>query len=587
LVIIIVIRKSKMSNRDPNIIISAADARLTAGDLEGGTLVFQSALLDWGDHYRESGADEQLKDAIATLWLAYAQFLAKAKQFKSATDAYEQATSDPVAGSVGMVWLDYARFAEERDKKRTAQQIYLRALVGDGKEHTEGAVQDDQDRQLLWSEFLEFMKKSNPSLTLASLKAAVENEHIGGTSTTTDAAGFGSSPVPSGAMSPVRSASPTAPPGPANKRSRWGEAAAVEESKTHVVTIDAVEAEAQDLLQQTNQPSLPPEVYASWMVRDGDSLPQPPEPPLFGPTPPKLSDPSAKDILGEELAYKLMLCLLKPSGAALLQVCRALWTMTALMEEHAVKSMDRMDASLVEEYDKLEATLDTRLAVAGAARSAVVQMNDKERDSFQQACQQQRLAHSTKLAWEYRQLLCVQQQLLTHMNVPGFDGPTVDAAALDLQARICSFLHSAFYLRNRIGEDPHRAMLKSQSERLKKLLDDPKRAVSPIPPSLLQQLPSTINNNYPPLLASGYPQQQGGGYAPPPPPPLMGVMPQPMLAAYQQQQQQQHHYGGMPPPSMVYQGQGQPPPMGQPYGQQPPHPQQQQQQPPQHPYYYQ
>jgi hypothetical protein len=554
-----------MSNRDPNTIISAADARLAAGDLEGGTLVFQSALLDWGDHYRESGANEQLKDAIATLWLAYAQFLAKAKQFKSATDAYEQAASDPVAGCVGMVWLDYARFAEERDKKRTAQQIYLRALVGDGKEHTEGAVQDDQDRQLLWQEFLEFMKKSNPSLTLASLRAAVENEHLG------TAAAAAGSPLPPGAMSPVRSASPTAMP--ASKRSRWGEPPA-EESKTHVVTVDAVEAEAQDIFQRTSQPQLPPEVYASWMVRDGDSPPQPPEPPLFGPTPPKLSDPSAKDILGEELAYKLMLCLLKPSGAAVLQVCRALWTMTALLEEQAAKSIDRMDASLVEEYDKLEATLDARLAVAGAARSAVVQMNDKERDSFQQACQQQRLAHSTKLAWEYRQLLCVQQQLLTHMNVPGFDGPTVDAAALDLQARICSFLHSAFYLRNRIGEDPHRAMLKSQSERLKKLLDDPKRAVSPVS----QSLQLSGSNNYPPM-ASGYSQQ---GYAPPPPPLLMGVMPQSMHPTYQQQQQL--HYGGMPPPSMAYQGQGQPPPMGQPYGQQPPHPQQQ---PPQHPYYYQ
>ncbi|CAB9526530.1 expressed unknown protein [Seminavis robusta] len=542
---------SSSTNYDPNSIISAADARLTAGDLSGGTLAFQSALLTWVDDAREASVpNEALNDAIATLWLAYAQFLRKAKQFKSATDAYEEAIKCPIAGKVGMVWLDYARFAEERDKKRTAQSVFLRALVGDGKEYLEGAVKDEQDRQLLWQEFLEFMRKSNPSLTLASLQAAVENEHLGVTD---------NSPIPPGAQSPVRSGSPVPP---ASKRARWAEPQA-EESKTHVVMLESVEAEAAELLNRTNQPHLPPEIAAAWMVRDGDTPPQPPEPPLFGPTPPKLSDPTAKDILGEELAYKLMQCLLKPSGDAVLQVCRALWTMTALQEESAAKSLERLDKSLLAEHEKIEATLDTRLAVAGAARSAVVQMNDKERESFQQACRQQRLGRSNEVAWECRQLLCVQQQLLTHMNVPGFDGPTVDASALDLQARICSFLHSAFYVRNRIGEGPHRATLKSQSERLKKILDDPNRSVSPVPPpstaATFAGAPPMPNNN---------PNNYGGGQYPMP-----GAMGMPPM---HQQQQPPPHYGGMPP--MGYQ-QAQPGP----YGQQP-HVQQQQQQ--QHQQYY-
>ena len=68
------------NSHDPNTIISAANARLASGDLEGGTLVFQSALLDWVDHARESSvANEPLNDAIATLWLAYAHFLRSAK----------------------------------------------------------------------------------------------------------------------------------------------------------------------------------------------------------------------------------------------------------------------------------------------------------------------------------------------------------------------------------------------------------------------------------------------------------------------------------------------------------------------------
>ena len=531
-------------NYDPNAVIAAADARLAAGDLEGGQLVYQSALLDWVDIARESSgsttANLPTKDAIGTLWLAYAQFLRKAKQNKSAMDAYEQATACPVAGDIGMVWLDYARFAEERDKKRTAQQIYLRALVGDGKESMQGAVTDDQDRQLLWNEFLSFMQKSNPQLTMASLQAAVESEHLGAVE------GGSSSPQPPGAMSPVRSGSPVPPP---SKRSRWGtseDAGVAEESKTHVVTLESVEAEAQELMKRTNQPTLPPEVAAAWMVRDGDSPPQPPEPPLFGPTPPKLSDPTGKDILGEELALSLMQCLLKPSGTAVLQACRALWTMTALQEQEATQAMDRLDQSLVAEHEKLEATLDSRLAVAGAAHSAVVQMNDKDRQNFTQQCQQQRSATWTEAAWQYRQLLCVQQTLLTHMSVPGFDGPTVDAAALDLQSRICSFLHSAFYLRNRIGEDTHRSMLKSQSLRLKKIVDDPNRSVSPVPHSQ-----PSYPGAPPPLPPGGY-----GLPPPPPPPPMMGMPPQ--------------------QPYMAYPGQP-PPPPGVAYGQPPPPPHQQQQ----------
>ena len=117
---------------DPNVIIQAANDKLAASDLEGGQMIFQSALLTWVDDAREGhGQDiESLREAVATLWLAYAHFLAGAKQFKSATEAYEQAVSCPVARSVGRVWLDYARFATERGKYKTAQDVYMRALIG-------------------------------------------------------------------------------------------------------------------------------------------------------------------------------------------------------------------------------------------------------------------------------------------------------------------------------------------------------------------------------------------------------------------------------------------------------------------------
>ena len=36
---------------------------------------------------------------------------------------------------------------------------------------------------------------------------------------------------------------------------------------------------------------LPPDIMAGWISRDGLDIPQPPEPPLFTSSPPKLVDP--------------------------------------------------------------------------------------------------------------------------------------------------------------------------------------------------------------------------------------------------------------------------------------------------------
>ena len=53
------------------------------------------------------------------------------------------------------------------DKKNTNSSI----------EYPEGGVHDEQDRALLWSEFLRMMQTKQPDLTLPALKEAVENEH--------------------------------------------------------------------------------------------------------------------------------------------------------------------------------------------------------------------------------------------------------------------------------------------------------------------------------------------------------------------------------------------------------------------------
>lgn len=55
---------------------------------------------------------------------------------------------------------------------------------------------------------------------------------------------------------------------------------------------------------------------------------------------------------------------------------------------------------------------------------------------------------------------------MTKAGLPYFDGPTVDSLSIRIQANICTFLHSAFYLRNRIGETAHIAMLTSHESKL-------------------------------------------------------------------------------------------------------------------------
>jgi len=143
------------------------------------------------------------------------------------------------------------------------------------------------------------------------------------------------------------------------------------------------------------------------------------------------------------------------------------------------------------------------------------------------------------------QLLCTQQQVLTKLQVPGFDGPTVDGNALELQSRLCSYLHSAFYLRARIGEQPHQAMLKSQAERLKNELEShptpqhPTDSNIPPPPPypMQQQMPPQV-----PMYSPAFPQYSPNMYA---------------QQQYPGQQIQIMSQGMQPQPNMQY---GQPPP---------------------------
>lgn len=335
---------------------------------------------------------------------------------------------------MGRVWLDYARFAQDRDKLRTAQKIYLRALVGDAT--TPASVVDEQDRNLLWNEFLEMMKQTQPELTMAALKRAVEEEHIQSISATQDVLMDRTSPDLVTSTTRETSSPQTMERPEKRQRIVGNSPLPPTETKTHVVTAESVSTEAVDLLGLI-QGGMPPEISATWFVRDGDSPPSPPEPALFSSSPPKLTDPTGKEILGTKLALAVITRLLKKddkdsSGSILLEVCRGLWMLSALTEKKAADKIDAVDKSIVStllllclcerlgyntpltcilmqttQMEELDASLETRLSVAGAASSAVQQLNDNERNAFQQSCYQRRQEALNSIAWDFRNVSLV------------------------------------------------------------------------------------------------------------------------------------------------------------------------------------
>jgi hypothetical protein len=271
---------------------------------------------------------------------------------------------------------------------------------------------------------------------------------------------------------------------------------------------------------------------------------------------------TGKDILGMDLAEQLVERLLSPSGGIVLEVCRALWTLQSLKEHESQASIAALDKHLMAEHERLESELDARLSVAGAVSNAVSQMNERERQNFQVQADAQRQHVLNQTAWDFRQLLCWQQQALAKLDVPGFkEGPTVDASALQLQSQICQYLHSAFYIRNRMGSEPHETMLRSQLKKLQKEQQEgasrsPKvsHASSPVPMVRHSPIPPpSYNNNVGGIMVPMQPQQVNYNPYPPQQPQLQAMMGMPPQHAYAPLQGMY----GQPPPMMMMQQQQQ------------------------------
>jgi hypothetical protein len=155
-----------------------------------------------------------------------------------------------------------------------------------------------------------------------------------------------------------------------------------------------------------------------------------------------------------------------------------------------------------------------RLSVAGAASAAVRIMNDNERKNFEVSCSQRRQDVLGRYAWKFRELLSTQQSILTHLHVPSFEEPTVDARTIEFQSHICTLLHTAFFLRKNLGEERHNKMLETQRERLVKDRDVTDVAS---PSGMSNSRAAAPSRNLSPM--HGMPPTMYMASLPPPPPP--------------------------------------------------------------------
>lgn len=350
---VVCINMSDKETHNPDKIIQEANVKFESGDLSGAQMTYQSALLEWVDEAQFGSPSQQLLDSIASLWISYASLNQKANQMKAATEAFESAVNCPVAGNIGSVWIAYANYQASRNRHKTAQKIYIRALVGENGMGPK--VVKEQDRSQLWNNFLSMMHEvaGNNSLSLEQLKDAVKAEHG------TDGDGFTISSVAVKAEEQVTDlyndtyqmdqvqpvVSNVTSEEPVTKKAK------IMDSTRPSFSLASVESYANELL--TKIKTLPAENTAEWLALDGTSFPFIPTP-LFSPSPPRLSDPSGKELLGSDIALKLIRLLIggngksdKYCGRSILEICEACWLMTGLKEREAAKMTEALDKKLV------------------------------------------------------------------------------------------------------------------------------------------------------------------------------------------------------------------------------------------------
>ena len=242
-------------------------------------------------------------------------------------------------------------------------------MAGNDKSE-KGAVTNETERFKLWNDFLSLTREStnDPSLTIDALMTAVKEEHNNAKSETNTITSNQQS------LNSISSERPhkiqkthhiehSISSSTLLSSNNVLASVSLTDQKTSMISninnhniqpsilnlslADQIQVETKKLISVTKG-SLPPELRALWLASDGDAPPARPEPPLFAPSPPKLSDVSGKDILGSEMALKLLRILLNTKESnIILDVCRGCWVMTALKEQEIVNVIKQFEEHMV------------------------------------------------------------------------------------------------------------------------------------------------------------------------------------------------------------------------------------------------
>ena len=138
-------------------------------------MMFEEQIFDWTDKYTESLSSNVSEsdaardaDSIISLWIEYAAFEQRLRQWKKVVQVYENALNDELTSKSPRVFIAYANFCKSRGKIANAQKVYLRALC---------LSLPAKDLDTLWVEFLTTMRENgSPDITFDLLYTAISSQ---------------------------------------------------------------------------------------------------------------------------------------------------------------------------------------------------------------------------------------------------------------------------------------------------------------------------------------------------------------------------------------------------------------------------
>lgn len=132
---------------------------LASTGVEDARKLWEETLSAWADEYSRlldeaspplsAESRRPYEEGLVDLWLAYAAFERRLRQWKQAVKVFESATTDVIGEKAPKLWVEYGRFCRERGKFANAQKVYLRAVE---------VLVSKSERDVIWAEFLEALK---------------------------------------------------------------------------------------------------------------------------------------------------------------------------------------------------------------------------------------------------------------------------------------------------------------------------------------------------------------------------------------------------------------------------------------------